>query len=338
MRINLKWFLTGKITPLEERDDLLGPGTTVLEVKGLIQLKYTYPAKNMLLILNKELLENDRTLESCGIHNAEDADAANNVLTVHVLAGAELEGNDDEEDAVNPATGSTIHEYTHDDFIRASKMLGRELPVSAARTAAVRAAPPRARPAFVDAVSKPTARPDAPASAATTEAAPEAAPAPHTGKASIQNIFKNVWYGLRREGVEKVYGFNYPGVEEFVDFWDMRLSHEGHAVPQGSMCVELFYFGEFDKVDPKKFHAMVVEKMQQQGFRLSAVGDIREAGCMYPLIAVPVICSEAEAYQLGDAVFERFGRPASERADAPPVRTAASKGPAGNKNEECVVM
>ena len=34
----------------------------------------------------------------------------------------------------------------------------------------------------------------------------------------------------------------------------------------------------------------------------------REAGCMYPLIAVPVSMTEQEARRLGEAVFEGFGR------------------------------
>jgi hypothetical protein len=169
MRIHLKWFITGKVTPLEERDELLGPATTVLEVKGLIQLKYTYPAKHMLLIAGKQLLENETTLAEAGIVDQAAADDATHVLTVHVLSGADLEDDDDDDEvAANTKTGSSIHEFTHEDFIKASKMLGRELPVSRARAAEVRAAAPRARPSFLDA--KPAVAEDPPVFQDTTAA------------------------------------------------------------------------------------------------------------------------------------------------------------------------
>jgi hypothetical protein len=339
MRIHLKWFITGKVTPLEERDELLGPATTVLEVKGLIQLKYTYPAKHMLLIAGKQLLENETTLAEAGIVDQAAADDATHVLTVHVLSGADLEDDDDDDEvAANTKTGSSIHEFTHEDFIKASKMLGRELPVSRARAAEVRAAAPRARPSFLDA--KPAVAEDPPVFQDTTAASGSAPIIPNrAGRPSAANIFRNVLYGLRKEGLEKLFAVRYPGAAEEFDFWDLRLSHDPRApAAPGQLAMELYYFGEIEKVDSGRLQALAVDALSQHGFRVAPFGAIREAGCMYPLIAVPVVMSEDEAYRLGDAVFERFGIPLSE-APAPPQRTAPAQGPAGSGEKgDCVVM
>lgn len=323
MRIQLKWFLSQRVTPLEERDELLGPKTTMLEIKGLIQIEYTYPAKHTLLISHKTLRENHETLESIGIVDQATADLPENVIVVHVLSSAELEGDDDESNPTS-ATGSTILEYKHDDFIKASKMLGRNVPVDKTRSAAIKADPPRARPSFLDAQPASKVAAAAPSSAST--------------ESEVYRIFKNVIYGLRKEAVEKKFALVYPGVESF-DFWDVRLSHEGHRTAEGEICLELFYFGDLtEKTDHAKFHSLAVESMAQHGFRVRAVGEIREAGCMYPLIAVPIIISESEAMLLGGAVFERFGQPIDTSA---PVRTRATADPAAGGDgakPECLVM
>ena len=363
MRVNLKWFLTGNVTPLEERDELLGPQTTMLEVKGLIQLKYTYPAKNMLVIVNRALRENEDTLRSVGIVDQASADASEHFLTVHVLSGAELEGasgDDDEEE-----TGSSIHEFSHEDFIKASRMLGRDLPVSKQRAAEVRANAPRARPAFVDAKPAPAPAASAPSDQPPTRttghefstepvalgslppmevAAPARAASSSSNDSQVRRILTNVWYGLRREHLEKEWALTYPGVTDTFDFWDLRLNMERHAVPEGHICVELFYFGDIKAVENSKFQAIAVEAMQRRGFRVTPIGRIREAGCMYPLIAMPIVMPEAEAMQLGDAVFERWGQKPQAKDDAPtgpPQRAGdgSSAGPAGQpqKPGDCVV-
>jgi hypothetical protein len=345
MRVNIKWFLTGKVSHIEERDDLLGPSTTVLEVKGLIQLKYSYPAKHMLVIVHKSLRENEETLASFGIVDQESADDEKNLLTVHVLSGAELEGEDDEDDDDDDGgEGSSINEFSHDDFIKACKMLGRDLPVSAGRSEQVRAAPPRARPTFVDAKPVPLGQAVIPTPAG-TKASPSApattqeedlAGAPET---RVKRIFTDVVYGLRKEGVEKSFALAYPGIAEPLDFWDMRLAQDRVSVAAGEIAVDLFYYGEIDKIDPAKLHQLVSAHAQQLGFRVRPVGKVREAGCMYPLIAAPFVMSALEADQLGNTVFERWGVLAK---DLPPVpqRTAAADGPAGQpgQGKECSVM
>lgn len=342
MRILLKWFMTGNISPLEEDDSLLGPQTTVWEVKGLVQGRYTYPAKNLILIFNRNLLENHETLgEAAGIVDASTAES--NVLTIHMLSDAELEGDDIDGDG--DATDTSIHEFKHEDFAKVAAMLGREVPVAPKRVAEVRRDAPRARPAFLnkpttasyDGTALPHAGEGADGDGAEGDHAPPPPPPDASQPRSAIEIFRTGYHGLRREGVDKDLSLTYPGVAEPFTFWDCRPCEvEGRAANPEDVRLDLFFFGDIKPVDSHRFSAMAVELLRQRGYKVSVSGSIREAGCMYPLIAVPVSLPDAEAQQLGHYVFEHFGKPVQ------PVRAQAAGLPAGGgpggKAPACIVQ
>ena len=362
MRILLKWFMTGNISPLEEEDALLGPQTTIWEVKGLVQGHYTYAATNLILIHNRTLLENHETLADCaGI--VDHATAESNVLTIHMLSDEELEG--DDIDDPSQTTDTAIHEYKHEDFAKVAAMLGREVPVAPKRVAQVRQEAPRARPAFLNkpttasydgtALAPPAHHDDeheqqhhhaeAGAAAAAAPEAEEPADVPPPPPDASQprsaiEIFRTGYHGLRREGVDKDLQLAYPGVAEPFTFWDCRPCEvEGRAANPEDVRLDLFFFGEIKGVDSHRFAAMAVELLKQRGYKVSISGSIREAGCMYPLIAVPVSLPDAEAQQLGNYVFEHFGKPVQPvRAQAAGPAAGGGGGGAGGKPPPCVIQ
>ena len=334
MKILLRWFLTGNVSPLEEDDSLLGPQTTIWEVKGLVQGRYTYPAKNLIIIYNRNLLENHETLAGgAGIVNHETA--LSNVLTIHMLSDEELEGDSIDDDGKDDFS---IHEFKHEDFQKVAAMLGRHVPVAPQRMEAAKHDAPRTRPAFLNKPLAPDAPPvppptggaedDADAGAAAAPPPPPAASAPKTAL----DIFRTGYHGLRAEGADKAFALSYPGVDDPYTFWDCRPCEvEGRAASPDDIRLDLFFFGDIAKVSSHKFSAMAVEMLRQRGFKVDVSGSIREAGCMYPLIAVPISLPDAEAMQLGHAVFEHFGKPIqpvrAQAAGLPSVATGAGGKP-----------
>lgn len=323
MKVNLKWFLTGRITPIEEPDDLLNPNSTIAELKGLIQIRFGFSVREILL-LRDHLLENTTTLQSIGIVG-KSSDPA---LTAHVVRESELEASNFDPD--DTSKDDDLQEFSHADFILAMKMLGKEVPVPDARIVAMREKAPRQRPAFLNA---------APASASDSDAAP--APPPgmpgvplgsrqryDPKKTQVYQIFANIEYGLRREGVDTEFAIDYPGLEVF-PFWDMRTPDPFSATldklcQPGEVCLELFYFGEYAAIrDQHKFLALVRQSLESKvGVRLATPAPIREAGCMYPLVAVPVVLHELDAMELGNKFFEDFGK----RKGIPPLRRDSGDG------------
>jgi hypothetical protein len=306
MKVKLRWFVTGNLSVIDEADDILNAHTTVLELKGLIQGRFGFPPKELALI-NKHLLDNHITMGELGI-TSSDSDT---VLTAHVIraqaklekrnsiAGAEPEPEEDEAD------DDDLQEFTHDDYILAMRMLGRDIPVTGDRLKQVRENAPRSRPTFVASAAAP-----APPSVAVEGAAQ--AEEYHPRNTEVHRIFRDMRHGMRMENVDKTFQLEYPGVDEPFSYWDMRLpekeSYQGRC-SLNEVCFELFFFGEFKHIkDEAKFCALVQRLLEvKAGVKARLPLPIREAGCMYPLVAVPVIMTEMEGTILGGLLFEEFG-------------------------------
>ncbi|EPY36207.1 hypothetical protein AGDE_07029 [Angomonas deanei] len=271
-----------------------------------MQIRFGFQA-NEILLIKDHLLENTRTLHSVGIVGAP----TDPVLTAHVIRASELEASNWDPD--DTSKDDDLQEFSHADFILAMKMLGKEVPVSDDRILQMRLNAPRQRPAFLD------ARQGVVDGQQTTLAPPPNMPG-FSGKISaydprkteVYQIFSNVQYGQRKEGVDVKFAIPYPGVEPF-PFWDMRtpdvLHNRDYKVGAGQVCMELFFFGEFNVVkNQQQFLQLVTQVLvQRAGVQPQTPLPIREAGCMYPLIAVPVVLSELDAMELGDIFFENFG-------------------------------
>lgn len=302
MRVKLRWFVTGNLSEIDEADDILNAQTTILELKGLIQGRFGFPPKELALI-SKHLLDNHTTLGEVGV-TSSDSDT---VLTAHVIRSqAKLEkrnsiGGQSVEPEVEEPDDDDLQEFTHDDYILAMRMLGRDVPVTGDRLKQVRENAPRSRPTFVPSVS---------AAPRETEAALSGDYNPRNTE--VHRIFRDMRHGMRKENVDKTFQIEYPGVEEPFSYWDMRLPEDGRHQGQCSLnevCFELFFFGEFKHIkDHEKFCALVQRVLEVKGgVRARMPLPIREAGCMYPLVAVPVIMTEMEGSMLGGLLFEEFG-------------------------------
>ncbi|KPI88909.1 hypothetical protein ABL78_1954 [Leptomonas seymouri] len=316
MKVHIKWFLTGKETVIEDSDDILSPSTTVAELKGLIQIRFGFSSKELLLLLD-HLLENCVTLRSVGITGSP----SDPMLTAHVVRESELEASNFNQD--DTTHDDDLQEFSHADFILAMKMLGKEVNVSDDRLLAMRLNAPRKRPAFLNA---PREGEEAEMAASEMLQPPAGMPG-LSGKVAVYNptktevykILSNVQHGPRRLGVDSEYAIAYPGVAEPFPFWDMRIpnifNHLEQRCSPGEVCVELFYFGEFAAVkDPVSFLALVRQSLESKaGVRLSIPLPLREAGCMYPLIACPIILDDMDAMVLGEVLFEDFGKADASR-------------------------
>eukprot|EP00759_Apiculatamorpha_spiralis_P037305 PhF_6_TR37199/c0_g1_i1/m.54816 len=311
MRVQIKWFLTGNVDVFEDRDDIIGPQTTILELKGLVQIRYGFPAKEVGFIY-KHLLDNHETLRSIGIVDQASADKI--TLTVHVFRD-EDEG---EESNVDPSK-EPIAEFTHDDYILAMKMLGKEVPVDPNRLQAVKQNAPRARPQFLNDQQTVKATSTSAASSASHHHG-GAAPSPLVLK--LHDIYNKFWYGQRVEGVEQKLALTVASHPEPFEYWDTRLPENPKGLPEPAateVILEVFFFGPYDKVDPLDFGKRVVHKIQEvYGIQSSCVGKAREAGCMYPLIAVPIKMTDKDGWKFSELVFEKFGEPVVPGTKPPP--------------------
>lgn len=352
MKIGLKWFLTGNTTYFEESDSLIGPQTSMLELKGLIQIRFGYPAKEVVIIY-KHLLENDVRLKDIGIVSQE---AANQIVpTVHVVrSGAKAEkknaivegGEIEDEVEDDDEDDEDVQFFTHEDFALAMRMIGKDVPVNPGRLEEVRAAPPRSRPTFLNAVPAEsvgklaTMAPNVISGGEDIEATTKrSARDPHyTMKGSrIHQIFAEMQYGLRALGAEDTYSIVYPGASEPFQYWDMRLpenalyQEEFCNNNQQEVCFELFFFGDckeiFSGEGATKFNAVITQMLETKfGIKARTPVAPREAGCMYPLVAVAIVMTETEGMELGNAVFDEFGISHEDSADAP--RSEVGAGPA----------
>ncbi|GET88865.1 hypothetical protein, unknown function [Leishmania tarentolae] len=317
MRVTIKWSVTGRRSVIEDSDAILSPDTTLAELKGLIQMRFGFSANELLLMLD-HVLENTATLRSLNIMGQP----CDPVLTAYAVRASALEiSNLDQDDT---SKDDDLHEFSHADLILAKKMLGKDVPVPDDRLVAMRLNAPRQRPVFLNAQRE----------GEDDTAGPERFPQPPPGmpgvvgcdilaydpkRTDVYQIISRVKYGPRKEGVDTEFAVEYPGIAEPFPFWDMRTPDplariDGQCTP-GEVCLELFYFGEFDAVkDQSEFLLVVRESLQSKaGVRLRTPLPLREAGCMYPLIAVPIVLHEMDAMELGGILFEDFGKVESFR-------------------------
>jgi hypothetical protein len=336
MRIQVKWFLTGNYDAFEDDDAIIGPNTTILELKGLVQIRYGYPAKDVGFIY-KGLLENDTRLRNIGIVDQASADAIE--LIVHVFRDEGMEESNLPEDP----SKEPIYEFSHEDFITAMKMLGKDVPVNPSRIGEMKANAPRSRPQFLNkkeaAVPPPST--SVPMSNLTTAQAPP--PPPVSAPAAVPitkdiervtSAYKNYLYGQRTEGADKRFAVTYAGVAEPYEYWDTRLPETLKGLPPagyGEMYLEVYHFGPFEKVDATKFATLIVRMMEVTlGLQCKCPTKAREAGCMYPLIAVPILMAEGDAMTFSHAVWENFGKVQPTRAsEAPNASTGVKSGNGG---------
>lgn len=335
MKVKVIWFATGNASVFEEDDRLLGPSTTIGELKGLVQIRFGFKAPLLVAMYNRNVLDNSVTLRSLGIVSSESTMSDVNGTAVRLQMHAFSESELDDDDKTSSADDEKIHEFTHEDFLKVCQMLGKSVEVSRDRLDAVKAeGAPRMRPRFLDERPHGSAEPPA-----------AAAPAGPTGVAStassgqqrgggvvapgsvpVERILRNLMHGLRTETAEQDYALtSYPGATEPMNFWDMRCAepHVGQAMAQALeisapnrnrdsldfVSLELFFFGEFTQVNDAALREAVRRMLEAKGFTSQLFpAAAREAGCMYPLIAVPVSMTEQEARRLGEAVFEGFGR------------------------------
>ncbi|KAH9597080.1 hypothetical protein LSM04_002006 [Trypanosoma melophagium] len=312
MKIKLKWFVTGMQSVIDETDELLNPKTTILEVKGLIQIRFGFIPSEVILIY-KHLLENYTTLQEVGCMGRDD----DPIITAHVLRQSEEEAKLGGDDA--------LQEFSHEEFILAMQMLGKSLSVSSERMKEVREFPPRMRPAFLNL---------SPASTVPPKTDNSSMPPPPPGMpgalflqkydpslTKVYQIFYQVRHGVRREGCDKKFSIHYPGILESFPYWDARLPDLIHnqSIPcgVGEICLELFYFGRFSAIDaPEKFLELVRQSLLEMcGIYVKTPLPMREAGCIYPLVACPIVLSELDAMELGDALFDDFGKDTPTRTE-----------------------
>eukprot|EP01060_Flectonema_neradi_P021104 TRINITY_DN2861_c3_g1_i1.p1 TRINITY_DN2861_c3_g1~~TRINITY_DN2861_c3_g1_i1.p1 ORF type:complete len:315 (+),score=50.45 TRINITY_DN2861_c3_g1_i1:68-1012(+) len=309
MRVTIYWPETHSRGDLEEHDELLGPESTILDVKGLIQIWTGESVRKMVLTLNGEVAENNQTLEEIGIRSQSDADKCEFSLL--------LEQDDDE---------NHEGEFTHEAYIKALLATGKRASVTKetqhaeeklreanARRIKERRAPPSVRPSRLNVV-----------------------PEDNMDKQictdhRIYEIFEKAKYGRREEGVDAEYAVTMDG-EKF-DFWDLRIAEDVNlrhrCDTNKEIVLEIFYFGEFKKVKiPDFFKSLVQDKIRKSvgiDFCIMENEKLRDAGCLYPLIAMPIRLSYENAETLGKTVFEHFGRPMT-----PPQSKILNKG--GPKN------
>ena len=292
MRVTIYWPETHSRGDLEEHDELLGPESTVLDIKGLIQIWTGESVRKMVLCLNGKIVENNQLLRDVGIRSQEDADQKEFSLI--------LEADDDENDE---------GEFTHEAYIKALMATGKRVSVTKenqhaeeklreanARRITERRAPPRLRPSKLNTV-------------------PPVKVNKHSNN-RIYDIYEKAKYGMREENIEKQLAIKMTDGEVF-DFWDLRIAEEvdlrQRCDSSYEIVLEIFYFGEFKKITiPDFFKSLVQDKLRKcVGIDLCIMEDekLRDAGCLYPLVAMAICLTYEDAETLGKTVFQHFGRP-----------------------------
>lgn len=93
-------------------------------------------------------------------------------------------------------------------------------------------------------------------------------------------------------------------------FMDVRPNHDDKVgeinAETGKLNYEMFWSGEADELDREAFLARVTEILKEHGGEVT--GEMREAGCMISMVAVPFTISEEDAMKLGKAMFDDFGQ------------------------------
>eukprot|EP01061_Rhynchopus_euleeides_P000652 TRINITY_DN10465_c0_g1_i1.p1 TRINITY_DN10465_c0_g1~~TRINITY_DN10465_c0_g1_i1.p1 ORF type:complete len:321 (+),score=126.06 TRINITY_DN10465_c0_g1_i1:34-963(+) len=296
MRVRIVWTDTDEDGYLDECDQVLGPDTSILDLKGLIKMWTDESVSDQVLVFDGKPCENASTFRELGLLTQADADSKHFSLML-------------EEDA---DTADPNGEFTHEEFIRAKKAIGQHVPVTketlhqeeVRREAFAQKHFSRARPSKLQAPQKPDETED--------------------DTSEVFDIFQKCKYGMRAEDMDSTLAIQVgSGEEGKFDFWDLRLPEDlemrKRCERSKEMVMEIFYFGDIDTVkDEAQFKECVTRKVQEQlGLSIDPMAEkLRDAGCMYPLIALHIIVSHSAARKLGMAIFEHFGTPPPERSKA----------------------
>ena len=310
MKINFIWTDTDEEGFLDECDDILGPDTTILDMKGLIKMWTEESIPHQILVFRGAVCENGTTLRDLGIVTQADADEYRFSLIL-----------ESEEDSNNTT------EFSHEDFIRARKAQGYTVPVTkktvheeeVRREALAQKHKARHRPAKLQ-EPQTTEKPDG-----------------CEDTSEVYQIYQDCKYGVRREGVEERLAIQTgPTKESAYDFWDLRLPENMPVRKQcdraSEMVIEIFYFGDLDKVtEPDYFKSCVAKALYSRlDVNIECMDlPLRDAGCMYPLIALHCKISHEDATALGNSVFEHFGTPLKPRHGAGKTGGGAGKSEGG---------
>ena len=129
------------------------------------------------------------------------------------------------------------------------------------------------------------------------------------GKLEITQTFEKMHHGKRREDVDKRLSVTGKPDLEDLEFWDLRACSEDLKTGDNQVPLEVFYFGEMeDAGDLNTFKVNMIEKLSRRGIAgIVAPITPKEAGCMYPLIGIPIIIPWKQALRFGNLVFEDFG-------------------------------
>eukprot|EP01063_Lacrimia_lanifica_P025278 TRINITY_DN33055_c0_g1_i1.p2 TRINITY_DN33055_c0_g1~~TRINITY_DN33055_c0_g1_i1.p2 ORF type:complete len:328 (+),score=102.63 TRINITY_DN33055_c0_g1_i1:57-1040(+) len=324
MRVTLYWCDNDTTGTLEEDDAILNAESTIRDIKGLIKLASGESMRRQIILMEGEVCGNETTLSEWGVDSQEAADARPFTLVIE----------DGEEDHDDPF--AMTGEMSHEQYIRAQRAMGMRASVTQEtehqemlrREAIAQRVKPRARPsALLASMPDPDPAPPTPAN-------------PHlvtTDTSQVYQTFIKGKYGMRVEGVEeKLKVRTGPGKDDEYEYWDLRLvedtSLRGRCDRSCEIVLEIFYFGEIKKCGShERFKDLILKALARYGFEpeFLRTADLRDAGCMYPLIAVPIVMSHREADRLGHMVFEHFGRPMQ------PPAPSANAGAASNKGGGC---
>eukprot|EP01064_Diplonema_japonicum_P027862 TRINITY_DN4143_c0_g2_i1.p1 TRINITY_DN4143_c0_g2~~TRINITY_DN4143_c0_g2_i1.p1 ORF type:complete len:313 (+),score=78.60 TRINITY_DN4143_c0_g2_i1:55-993(+) len=300
MRITIKYPEAGTEGTIEEHDELLGKNSTVLDLKGLIKLWTGESIMKQVLLMDDNVCEDRDTLQSLGISTQEDAEQKPFSLIL------------EEEEEAAMAEG----EYTHEAFIRANTALGkgvavtpdteheeqkrREITQRAIEKTRKEKEHPRVRPMKLNTHSPEMSTED---------------------KSDVYAIYLDSKYGMRVKGMDQKLMITV-GAEDY-EYWDLRLpetlSVRTECNRATEVVLDVFYFGEIKKVvSQEAFRQKVKDKLEGLGIKTSFLSyPLRDAGCMYPLIAMPFVVSHSDAEKLGHSVFEHFGRPMTPPSQRP---------------------
>eukprot|EP01091_Cochliopodium_minus_P006014 TRINITY_DN1589_c0_g1_i1.p1 TRINITY_DN1589_c0_g1~~TRINITY_DN1589_c0_g1_i1.p1 ORF type:complete len:309 (-),score=110.12 TRINITY_DN1589_c0_g1_i1:11-937(-) len=92
--------------------------------------------------------------------------------------------------------------------------------------------------------------------------------------------------------------------EEEIKYADTR-PHTLIAKMDNKLHWEMFWISEFETLDQEVFLSQVKPVIEKYGGEIS--GEMREAGCMISMIAVPFLMTEENSYKMGEEMFEEFG-------------------------------
>lgn len=340
MRLRIVYEATGEEDALDEDDVVLGADTPWLDVKGLIKMWTGVSMARQALSLDGAELPDGETLGETGLVSQAKCDEVRIVL--HTT--------DDADDAGG--------EFTHADFIKLQGLRGRGVAVTedSLRGEEVR----RERRANQLQQSRVRPAQHALPKGAKDGGGSGAGAGGGGKKGEVWKFFEKCWHGMRREGTDAKYRIDHTGITqekdhdgkptEPFDYWDLRIAEcpklRARHDP-GEIVLELFYFGfhmpgkksrsrggtAYPWIhDEEEFKRRIASSLKANGMVVPdmSLAPLRDAGCMYPLVAVAARVTEAEANELGHELFEDFGKE-PKKAEAQPQDKGGKGGGCGQQ-------